>query len=84
MKMRSLSKVQFPNLIDKRYYFSDGIASLPFWTFVRHQICLCELKNSYPKNHKVIENEAAAKHERLRILSSIDAEPITYYKLDIG
>ena len=28
MKMTSVSKVQFTNLNDKRYYFSDGIVSL--------------------------------------------------------
>ena len=30
MKMTSVSKVQFANLNDKRYYFSDGVVSLPF------------------------------------------------------
>ena len=30
MKMTSSSKVKFARLNDKRYYFSDGIVSLPF------------------------------------------------------
>ena len=30
MKMTSVKKVQFASLNDKRYYFSDGIVSLPF------------------------------------------------------
>ena len=29
MKMSSVNKVQFASLNDKRYYFSDGIVSLP-------------------------------------------------------
>ena len=30
MKMTSVNKVQFASLNDKRYYFLDGIVSLPF------------------------------------------------------
>ena len=30
MTMTSVNKVQFASLNDKRYYFSDGIVSLPF------------------------------------------------------
>ena len=30
MKMKSIAKVKFARLNDKRYYFSDGIVSLPF------------------------------------------------------
>ena len=29
-----------------------------------------------------MENQAVAKHERLRVLRSIYAQPITYYKLN--
>ena len=55
MKVASVSKVQFANLNDKRYYFSDGIVSLPFGHSLLSD--LCELKKSYPKIHKVIEQE---------------------------
>ena len=90
MTMISVSKVQFANLNDKRYYFSDGIVSLPFG----HPLLsdLRKLKKYYPKIHTVIEkeknkllkmeNQAVAKHERLRVLRSIYAQPITYYKLN--
>ena len=30
MKMKTVAKVKFARLNDKRYYFSDGIVSLPF------------------------------------------------------
>ena len=30
MTMTSVNKVQFATLNDKRYYFSDGIVSIPF------------------------------------------------------
>ena len=77
MKMISVSKVQFANLNDKQYYFSDGIVSLPFV----HPLLsdLHEFKKYFPKIHTVIEkkktlkieNQAVAKNERLRVLRSI-------------
>ena len=47
MTMISVSKVQFANLNDKRYYFSDGTVSLPFG----HPLLsdLCKLKNTIQK-----------------------------------
>ena len=68
----------------------DGIVSLPFG----HPLLsdLQELKKSYPKIHTVIEkqkekllrleNQAVAKHERLRVLRNIYSQPITYYNLN--
>ena len=71
MKMTRASKVQFANLNDKQYYFSDGIVSLPFGYPLLSD--LCELKKSFPKIDTVIktaknkllkmENQAAAKNE---------------------
>ena len=60
MKMASVSKVQFANLNDRQYYFSDGIVSLPF----AHPLLsdLPELKKSYPKIHTVIEKEKKANY----------------------
>ena len=75
MKMTSVNKVQFASLNDKQYHFLHRIVSLLF----RHPLLpdLCELKNSYPKLHTVIEkgkdkllileNQAVAKHESLRV-----------------
>ena len=68
----------------------DRIVSLPFG----HPLLsdLRELKKSYPKIHTVIEkqkeklvrleNQAVAKHERLRNLRNIYSQPITYYNLN--
>ena len=90
MKMTSVSKVQFASLNNNRYYFSDGIVSLPY----KHLLLLKvrEVKKALPKIHHAIEqeknnllrleNEAVARNERLRILHSIYAQPITYYKLN--
>ena len=90
MKVASVSKAQFANLNDKRYYFSDRIVSLPFG----HPLLsdLREFKKSFPKIHTVIEkeknkllkmeNQAVAKNQRCRVLPSIYAQPITYYKLN--
>ena len=75
MKMNCVKKVQFASLNDKRYYFLDGIVSLPY----RHPLLskIRQMKKACPKIYKVIkqeksnllklENEAVAKHKRLRI-----------------
>ena len=88
--MASVNKVQFASLNNKRYYFLDGIVSLPFGHLLLSD--LHELKKSYPKIHTVIEkekykllileNQAVAKHERYRVLQSIYSQPITYYILN--
>ena len=87
MKMTSLNKVQFAGLNNKRYYFLDGIVSLSYGNPLLSKIC--QIKKAYPKIHKVIEQEKNnllklenQAHERLRILRSIYAQPITYYKLE--
>ena len=89
MTMTSIYKVQFARLIDKRYYFSDGIVSLPFSHPTLNKVR--EYKKSLPKIHTVIqeekneilkrENEVVNNNERLRILQSIFSQPITYYNL---
>ena len=89
MTMTSVNKVQFASLNDKRYYFSDGIVSLPFGHPSLNQVR--EYKKSLPKIHTVIlkeknmilhyENKAVNNNERLRILRSIFSQPVTYYRL---
>ena len=86
MIMASIDKVNFASLNDKRYYGSDDIVSLPF----RHSLLneIREYKESLPKNHIVVEqekdkisfleNKAFAENERLRLLRSIFAQPLTY------
>ena len=90
MKMTSVSKVRFASLNDKRYYFSDEIVSLlyghPLLSEVRNA------KKAFPKVQQFIEqeennllpfeNKVGARNERLRVLRSIYAQPITYYKLN--
>ena len=89
MMMTIVNKVQFASLNDKKYYFLDGIVSLPF----RHPSLseLRDYKKSLPKIHTVIkeekdkllqlENKIVNNNERLRILRSIFSQPITYYNL---
>ena len=38
MQMRTVNKIQFGQLNDKRYYFSNGIVSLPYGHFLFEQI----------------------------------------------
>ena len=89
MTMTSVNKVQFARLNNKRYYFSDGIVSLPFGHPTLNKVR--EYKKSLPKVHTVIqkekneilkrENEVVNNNERFRILRSIFSQPITYYNL---
>ena len=55
MKMTSINKVQFARLNDKRYYFSNDIVSLPYGHPLLSKIC--QIRKTYPKIHKVIEQE---------------------------
>ena len=90
MTMTSVNKVQFASLNDKRYYFSDGIVSLPFSQPSLNRVR--EYKKSLSKIHTFIaneknkilqlENKAVNDNERLRILRSIFSQPITYYTLE--
>ena len=71
MKMTSVNKVQFASLNDKRYYFLDGIVSLPFenpLNPIRKYILLS--KKTKDKLLK-LEKQAVAKNERLKILRNI-------------
>ena len=90
MVMTSVNKVRFASLNDKRYYFSDGIVSLPYGHLPLREVR--EFRKSLPKIGTVIEkekdkllqfeNKAVARNERLRILHSIFAQHLTYYKLN--
>ena len=90
MIITSINEVKFASLNDKRYYGSDGIVSVPFGHPLLNAVK--EYKKSVPKIHTVIEqekdkillleNEAFAKNERLRLLRSIFAQPLTYYRLN--
>ena len=85
--MTSVNKVQFASLNDKWYYFSDGIVSLPCGHPLLKEVR--DYKKSLLKIHTAIEkenllqleNKTVACNERLRILRSIFAQPITFYRL---
>ena len=89
MIMTSTNKIKFARLNDKRYYFSDGIVSLPFGHPSLND--LREYKKSLSYKHRVIdkeknkilndENIVVNSNERLRILRSIFSQPIKYYTL---
>ena len=55
MQMKSVNKVQFGQLNDKRFYFSDGLISLPF----EHPYLgnLRKEKHKYKAIHKVIQEK---------------------------
>ena len=89
MMRMTVKKVQFASLNDKRYYFSDGIVSLPFG-----HPSLSELRdykklllkmhtNIKEEKYKLLqlENRIVNNKKRLRILHSIFSQPITYYNL---
>ena len=89
MKMTTVNKVKFARLNDKRYYFSDGIVSLPFGHILLDKVR--KYKKQLTKIHEQIdeekdtilqyENEAVMQNERLRILRSIFSQQLVYYDL---
>ena len=89
MKMTTVNKVKFARLNDKRYYFSDGVVSLPFGHVLLKKAR--EYKKQLTKIHQQIdnekdailklENEAVMQNERLRILRCIFSQPLVYFDL---
>ena len=89
MKMTTVNKVKFARLNDKRYYFSDGIVSLPFGHILLEKTR--QYKKQLTKIHQQIdnekdailklENEAVMQNERLRILRCIFSQPLVYFDL---
>ena len=89
MKMMPVNKVKFARLNDKRYYFSDGIVSLPFGHILLEKTR--KYKKQLSKIHEQIDNEkdailklendAVMQNERLRILRSIFSQPLVYFDL---
>ena len=90
MKMKTIRKYKFASINDKRYYFSDGIVSLPFGhplldkvrTFKKQ---LTKIHTQIEQNKDTIlkyENEAVMQNERLRILRCIFSQPLVYFDLN--
>ena len=93
MQMVSVSKTQFTGLNDKRFYFHDGIVSLPFGHFLLNKVK--EQKEKYKaeiqheihdKKYDFLKEEAAAvkQCETLRVLRSIFSQPALLYLLDLN
>ena len=91
MKMTSNLKSCFSSLNVKRYYLSDGIASLPFGhpLFENTRKIKKEFKKQIHKHvHKIKDKLLREKHkisiknERIRILMAIFKQPFTYYKIN--
>ena len=91
VQMKSVRKNQFSELNDKRFYFHDGIVSLPFGHTLSEKTR--EEKEKHRNElHTFIQkrmfefstSESRAVHlcERLRVLRSIYAPPLSLYKLD--
>ena len=89
MTMTATNKVKFASLNNKRYYFSDGIVSLPFGhpslkTIREYKKSLSKIHIAIAKEKNKIleyENMAVNANERLRILRSIFSQPISYFTL---
>ena len=90
MQMVTIKKSQFVSLNDKRYYFSDGITSLPYGHILLNK--LREKKKKYKQFHKYIqefkyeflkeETKVANKCKIILILRSTLSQPFTCFKLD--
>ena len=88
--MKSVSKVQFEQLNDKRFYFSNGLVSLPYGHPYLEE--LRKEKHKYRDIHKVIQtkNDNFLKKEskvtesipRLNILKQIFAQTPILYELN--
>ena len=87
MQMNTVNKIQFGQLNDKRFYFPNGIVSLPFGHFLFNDIRKERYK--FRNIHKVIqekkwdfikkENEVINKNERLSIFYQIiNGIPLLY------
>ena len=89
MQMKTVSKVQFGQLNDKRFYFSNGITSLPYGHPSLEKAR--KEKNIYHNIHKVIqtkkdeflneENKVIQNNPRLDILNQIFNQVLLIYEL---
>ena len=90
MQMKSVSKVQFGQLNDKRFYFSNGIISLPYGHPYLEK--LRQQKHKYRDIHKVIqrkkdeflkgESKVLEKIPRLNILKQLFSQVPLLYELN--
>ena len=55
MQMKSISKIQFGQLNNKRFYFSSGILSLPYGHPLLEKVR--KQKHKYRNIHKIIQTK---------------------------
>ena len=90
MQMKSISKVQFGQLNDKRFYFANGILSLPYGHPLLENVR--KQKDKYRDIHKVIQTKkedflkkktkVIEKIPSLNILNQIFNQVPLIYELD--
>ena len=81
--MKSVSKVQFGQLNDKRFYFSNGIVSLPYGhPFLEN---LRKQEDEYRNIHKVIQTkkDKFLKKKKRRKKDNRKNSEIKYFKTNI-
>ena len=91
MQMKSVKKTQFAGLNNKRFYFHDGIVSLPFQQFLLNKVREEKEKHRADLHIKIekkmykflaLESRAVYLCERLRVLRSMYAQPPLLYLLN--
>ena len=90
MRMQSKSRSQFAGLNDKRFYFYDGIVSMPFgqpllekWRKVKNKEIHIHLHIKENREEYLnVEAKAVRQCERLWLLRSILLQALVLYKLD--
>ena len=90
MQIKSVIKVQFGQLNDKKFYFSNGLISLPFGPPYLEE--LRKEKHKYRAIHKTIqekkydflkeESKVLKKHPRLNVLKQIFSQRPMLYELN--
>ena len=91
MQMKFVKKIHFAGLNGKRFYFHNGIVSLPFGHFWLNKVRKAKEKHRADLHTKIkkkmygflaLENCAVHLCERLRVLRSIYAQPPLLYLLN--
>ena len=90
MQMKGVSKVQFGKLNDKRFYFSNGIISLPYGHLSSKNVRKEKQKNRLihkkiqekKYEHSKEESKVLNDNQRLNILTQIFNQSLMLYKLD--
>ena len=90
-KWNQFKKTQFAGLNDRRFYFHDGIVSLPFGHFLLNKVREAKEKHQHDLHTKIqkemyeflaLESRNVHLCERLRVLRSIHAQPPLLYLLN--